>query len=76
MRMIELAAEYRQQEQALGQRLTKLRAMREGHPGGSMGLYRLNRRIEILAGMQREVRATAELMEHYYERRERLGRTL
>ena len=41
---------------------------------GAMEQYRLYRRIEMLTGMQRELRATARVLERYYEGADRHAR--
>ena len=68
MKMCELAEEYRACAAQIADRLGMLRRQLETGRLCAMERYRLCRRMEMLAGMQRELRATAYFMEHYYER--------
>ena len=66
MTLLEIAREYRLQEQRLRDRILELRQMQKTCPPSQ--LFRLERRISELTALRRETREVATLLEHYYER--------
>lgn len=74
MRLEELAREYRTTAAVFADRVNTLRRQLAAGRLGAMEQYRLYRRIEMLTGMQRELRATARVLERYYEGADRHAR--
>ena len=71
MTMTELAVQYRESADLLTGRIREL--TEELKNGGlcEMEKYRLRGRIATLTNMYRQTRATARLLEHYYEKEAR-----
>ncbi len=70
MTLKELSAEYRQSGAACRARAAELRRRLEEERMGETQRLRLRRRVCVLASMARDAAATANYLEHYYERRE------
>lgn len=66
MTLYEISIEYRKEADALRQRIRELRAARKTCPEPQR--FYLDRRIADLTAIQRETRALALHLEHYYER--------
>ena len=68
MTMTELAVQYRESAELLAGRILELRS--ELKEGGlcEMEKYRLRGRIGMLTNMCRQTRATARMLEHYYDK--------
>lgn len=66
MTLLEIAGEYRIQEERIRLRILELRRIRK-HCSGQQRIS-LDKRINDLTALRRETRELATLLEHYYER--------
>lgn len=66
MTLLEIAGEYRIQEERIRIRILELRRIRK-HCSGQQRIS-LDKRINDLTALRRETRELATLLEHYYER--------
>lgn len=66
MTLLEIAAQYRIQEERLRVRILELRTLCKSCP--QQQRLSLNKRINDLTALRRETRELATLLEHYYER--------
>jgi len=70
MKMTELAISYRNSAEAIRNRLAVLRQLYKSDKLPEMERYRMRIRIATLYTIMRETNATANYLEHYYDRRE------
>lgn len=73
MTLRRMAVDYRHSAQLLRERIRELKEAEKNADIAEKS--RLDRRIKDLAILYREVRETAWLLEHYYDRRNRHGRS-
>ena len=69
MRMIELAAQYRETAAELKARIARLSLALDSDEIGETEKFKLRGRIDALRSMYYDVNEAACVMEHYYDRR-------